>query len=97
MCIRDSARAQRAARAFADAAPGCVDPETVETNIVVLATTDTGWSAAELVAAAAAQGVRGYAAGPEALRLAWHLDVDDAATDYAIDVIATLLRARPAP
>ena len=93
----DHARAQRAARAFADAAPGCVDPETVETNIVVLTTTDTGWSPAELVAAVAAKGVRGYAAGPEALRLAWHLDVDDAATDYAIDVVTTLLRARPTP
>jgi threonine aldolase len=91
----DHARAKRAAIAFADAAGGCVDPDTVETNIVMLSTTDTGWSPAELVAAAAEHGVRGYAAGPELVRLVWHLDVDDAATDHAIDVLTELLRARP--
>jgi len=92
----DHARAKRAAVALADAAPGCIDPDTVETNIVMISTTDTGWSSAELVAAAADQGVRGYAAGPALVRLVWHLDVDDAATDYAIDVLTALLRERPA-
>ncbi|MGA9716361.1 MAG: threonine aldolase family protein [Aeromicrobium sp.] len=89
----DHARARRAAEAFAEAAPGCIDPASVETNIVVLDLTDTHWSAAHLVVeAAAAAGVRGYAVARQAVRLVWHLDVDDAATDHAIDVLTGLLR-----
>jgi threonine aldolase len=37
--------------------------------------------------------VRIYAVSPSAVRLVWHLDVDDAATDLAIDVLASLLAA----
>lgn len=89
----DHARARRAALAFAEAAPGCLDPQTVQTNIVMLSTAGTRWTASELVAAAAAQGVRGYPAGPDLVRLVWHLDVDDSATSHAIDVVTTLLRS----
>ena len=39
-------------------------------------------------------GVRTYAVGPGAVRLVWHLDVDDAATDLAIDVLTPLLSSR---
>ena len=88
----DHARARRAAAAFAEAAPGCVDPQTVQTNIVMLSTSGTRWAPTELVAAAAERGVRGYAAGPALVRLVWHLDVDDAATSHAIDVFTGLLR-----
>ena len=52
-----------------------------------------GWTGADLATAAAEQGVRMYAVGPSAVRLVWHLDVDDAATDIAIDVVSTLLRS----
>jgi hypothetical protein len=31
------------------------------------------------------------------VRLVWHLDVDDEATAYAIDVLTALLRERPGP
>ncbi len=34
--------------------------------------------------------------GPGAVRLVWHLDVDDAGTDVAIDVLTGLLRSAPA-
>ncbi|MFZ1287128.1 MAG: threonine aldolase family protein [Candidatus Phosphoribacter sp.] len=91
----DHARARRAAVAFAEACPASVEPAMVETNIVMLATGATGWTAAEFVAASGQQGVRVYAAAPGAVRLVWHLDVDDAATAYAIDVLTALLRERP--
>ncbi len=91
----DHTRAQRAAQAFADAAPGSVDPATVETNIVILDVSAAGWSAAALVARAMQQGVRTYAVGPTTIRLVWHLDVDDAGTDLVIDVISRLLAERP--
>ncbi len=91
----DHTRARRAAEAFAEAAPGCVEAATVETNIVMLSTGGTSWAAKDLVAAAGQQGVRMYAAAPDLVRLVWHLDVDDAATAYAIDVVTALLRGGP--
>ncbi|GAA1895595.1 threonine aldolase family protein [Lapillicoccus jejuensis] len=91
----DHARAKRAAAVFAEAAPGCLDPDTVETNILVMDVGVAGWRAADLVAAALEQGVRIYAVGPSAVRLVWHLDVDDAGTDAAIDVVGSLLGEGP--
>ena len=64
----DHARARRAATAFAEAAPGSVDPATVETNIVMLDATAAGWAPADLSTEALAAGVRGYAAGPAHVR-----------------------------
>ncbi len=93
----DHARARRAAHALAEAAPGCIDPATVETNILVVDVSAAGWTAADLVARALEQGVRMYAVGPGAVRLVWHLDVDDAGTDLVVDVLTGLLQARPAP
>lgn len=89
----DHARARRAAEAMAEAAPGAVDLVAVETNIVMVDVAAVGWLPADFVAAALDHGVRTYAAGPSLVRLVWHLDVDDAATDDAIDVLTDLLRA----
>ncbi len=92
----DHARARRAAAAMAEASPASVSLETVETNIVIADVGAAGWSAPDFVAAALAGGVRAYAVGPGLVRLVWHLDVDDAATDHAIDVLTRLLRQGPA-
>lgn len=91
----DHARARRAAEAMADAASGTVDPESVETNIVIADVGAAGWDAASFVAAALDSGVRTYAVGPGLVRLVWHLDVDDAATDHAVDVLTRLLVEGP--
>ncbi len=72
-----------------------VDLATVETNIVIVDVSSCGWAAGDFVAAALARGVRTYAVGPRGVRLVWHLDVDDAATDHAIDVLTDLLRVGP--
>ena len=53
-----------------------------------------GWRAPAFVAALIEQGVRTYAVGPGRVRLVWHLDVDDAGTDAAIDAATTLLRTQ---
>ena len=87
----DHARARRAAEAMVDAAPGSVDLATVETNIVIVDVAAAGWAASEFVTAALSRGVRSYAVSPRAVRLVWHLDVDDEATGHAIDVLTSLL------
>jgi threonine aldolase len=91
----DHARARRAAATMAEAAPGSVDLDTVETNIVIVDVAAAGWTSGAFVEAALADGVRTYAVGPGAVRLVWHLDVDDAGTDVAIDVLTGLLRSAP--
>ncbi len=88
----DHARAARFAAACAEAAPAALDAATVETNIVVLDVGAVGWQAPAFVAALLEQGVRTYAVGPGRVRAVWHLDVDDAGTDAAIDATTTLLR-----
>jgi threonine aldolase len=91
----DHARARRAAVAMAEAAPGSVDLTTVETNIVIVDVAAAGWTSSAFVSAALDAGVRTYAVGPGAVRLVWHLDVDDTGTDIAIDVLTDLLRKPP--
>jgi threonine aldolase len=92
----DHARAARFAAACAQAAPASVDAATVETNIVVLDVRAVGWEAPDFVAALLEHGVRAYAVGPGRVRAVWHLDVDDAGTDAAIDAATTLLSSRAA-
>jgi threonine aldolase len=88
----DHARAQRLAFALAEAVDGVVEPEHVETNIVVLDLAPTSWTAAQLAAEAREQGVLISALGPTFARLVTHLDVDDEGTARAGEVLAGLLR-----
>jgi threonine aldolase len=92
----DHARAARFAAACAEAAPASVDPATVETNIVMIDVGAMGWGAPEFVTALLEHDVRAYAVGPGRVRAVWHLDVDDAGTDAAVDAATALLRARAA-
>lgn len=55
-----------------------------------------GWAAADFVSAAEQRGLRIYAVNEQAVRLVWHLDVDDPDTNYAADLVTTLL-AQAAP
>lgn len=80
----DHARARRVAGALG------VDPARVETNIVVVDVPD----AAQVAVRAAEQGVLVSALGPRFLRLVTHLDIDDDATQRAIDVLAPLAGPR---
>ncbi len=85
----DHARARVLAEACAAAVPSSVDPATVQTNIVVLATGDR--TGAEVAAAAAEQGVRVSALGPRMVRAVTHLDLDDAGVARAGEVLARAL------
>jgi threonine aldolase len=82
-----------AARAFAEAVAGCVtaavDPDTIETNVVVI---DTGTTPAAPVAAAAAErGVRVSALGPFMIRAVTHLDVTADDCEWAGQLVGKLL------
>jgi threonine aldolase len=89
----DHERARRFAQAVADVVPGVVDPAAVETNIVMLDVAAVGRTPADVVAALDARSVRAYASGATRVRCVWHLDVDDAATDHAIDAAREVFAA----
>lgn len=81
------------ARAFAEqvglVSPQAIDPEQVATNIVVLGT--GARPAAELVAAARAQGVGLNAVGPHVVRAVTHLDADTDACRAAGRIVGELM------
>ena len=88
----DHANAKRLAEGFAQALPGCVDPATVETNIVIVALGDRD----EMAVSGALwdAGVRILPTGPKRLRAVTHLDVDRDGIERAIvafrDAIASV-------
>jgi len=76
----DHRRARRLAEGLA-ALPGVeIDPQAVETNIVVFDVPD----AAAVARRMAEQGVRVGALGPQRMRAVTHLDIDDAGIDRAL-------------
>jgi threonine aldolase len=82
-----------AARTFAEAVSShvatAVDPDTVETNVVVINTGAT--PAAPIAAAAAERGVRISALGPHMIRVVTHLDVTVADCESAGQLVGKLL------
>nr|WP_275588529.1 GntG family PLP-dependent aldolase [Microlunatus panaciterrae] len=85
----DHANARSFAAAVADRAPAAVDPDAVQTNIVVI---DTGErSAAEVARAAAEQQVLVSALGPRLVRAVTHLGVDADGCRRAGEIVGQLL------
>ena len=93
----DHRRARTFSEKVANRFPGVIDPEHVQTNIVIADVGQAGWSAPDFVSVAAAQGLRMYAVNDDSVRLVWHLDIDDADTTYAADVVSTLISKPPRP
>jgi threonine aldolase len=87
----DHRRARSFSEAVATRSPGVIDPAHVQTNIVMADVGQAGWVAADFVQAAANRGLAMYAVSDAAVRLVWHLDVDDPDTRYAADVVNTLI------
>jgi threonine aldolase len=87
----DHDRARKFSEGVAGRFPEVIDPEHVQTNIVIANVGSAGWVAADFVRRAAERGLQLYAVNDTAVRLVWHLDVDDADTAYAADVMNTLI------
>ena len=85
----DHERARAFARGLARHDVFEIDPDRVATNIVVAEL--RGIAAAELVEAAAEQGLRFLAMGPSRLRFVTHLDLADEAIDEALAIIGAIL------
>ena len=79
----DHSNARRLAEGFAEALPGSVDPETVETNIVIAEMGDE--DAVAITGKMWERGVRMYPTGPHRIRAVTHLDVDREGIERAIE------------
>ncbi len=86
----DHARARRLAGAIAEIAPGAVDPDMVETNMVFVHTEAVGLDVLETIGRLAALGV-GAVPVPGAVRMVTHVDVDDEGIGTAIDAWRSIL------
>ncbi|WP_350277078.1 GntG family PLP-dependent aldolase [Kribbella sp. HUAS MG21] len=87
----DHANARAIASVLADAAPGSVKPDQVETNIVVADLAATGKSVGEVVEAARAAGVLVGGVGATQLRIVTHLDASAADCRSAAETLARIL------
>jgi threonine aldolase len=88
----DHANARAIAEVLADAAPGSVKPDQVETNIVVADLAATGRTVAEVVAAAKEDGVLVGGVGATQLRIVTHLDASAEDCRTAAEVLARIIR-----
>ena len=89
---QDHRRAKFIAEKCHEVVPSVVDPIHVETNIVGLDLSELPLSAAEFAQMVKDEGVLISSLGPKFARLVTHLDIDDAAMNYAAEVIAAALK-----
>ena len=87
----DHRRAKEIAIALNAVVPSVIDPTTVQTNIVGLDLAELNMTAAELATRCKADGLQIGALGPKYARLVTHIDLDDAGTAYAIEVLKRAL------
>ncbi len=91
----DHARAKRAALAFADAAPGCLDPRHRRDQHPRHGRRRRRLDGRRPRRRGPRPGRADLRGRPRAVRLVWHLDVDDVGTDAAVEVVGSLLREGP--
>ncbi|GAB3927134.1 low-specificity L-threonine aldolase [Kribbella albertanoniae] len=89
----DHANARLVAEVLADAAPGSVKPDQVDTNIVIADLSVTGKTVAEVVSVARAEGLLVGGVGATQLRVVTHLDASAADCRTAAEILARLLGA----
>ncbi|NCW34557.1 MAG: low specificity L-threonine aldolase [Actinobacteria bacterium] len=87
----DHKHARQLAEACNRIAPQTVNPDTVQTNIVVLDLSDARVSASEFAAQAREKGVSLSALGPTVIRLVTHLDVNQEEIERASSILSELL------
>jgi threonine aldolase len=88
----DHANARAIAETLADAVPGAVKPDQVETNIVAVDVSGLAKAVPQIVAEAKEQGVLIGGVGATVLRVVTHLDASAADCRKAAETLATILR-----
>jgi threonine aldolase len=92
---RDHENARHLAEGLAKIPGVSIDSKKVVTNILIFDVAPSGRTAAEVIAELGKRGVLCGATGKSTIRMVTHYDVDRAAIDRALAVIAAVLAARP--
>lgn len=87
----DHANARRLAEGIAGLRPGAVDPERVETNIVLVRTQPLGYEPEELVDTMAAREVHFFAYRQGVVRMVTHKDVSADDIEYVLEQLAEVV------
>lgn len=96
--VADDHRRARELGVRLDAIPGlALDPEVVETNIVLVDVSGTGLGAAEVVALLAANGLRVLEWSASRVRLVTHRLIDDAEVEAAARIVAEIVERHAVP
>ena len=91
--VEDHENAQILAKGIAQIEALGVNPEAVETNIIIFDSTPLGLTASEFGARASERGVKVSLYGPTAVRLVTHNDVSCEDVVYAVDVLTDIIKA----
>jgi threonine aldolase len=91
----DHRTAKQLAEGLHNIAPGFIDPKTVETNIVRVDTSVSGWSAEEWTKALAPCGVRVSPGGPTQIRFVTHRHISLADIETTLQAFRDLWREVP--
>lgn len=91
----DHRTARQLAEGLFKLSPGLIDPKTVETNIVRVDTSGSGWSAEDWSKALAAYGVRVAPGGPAQLRFVTHRHISSADIETTLAAFRELWRKAP--
>lgn len=89
----DHKRAAVLAQACADAAPSCINPRNMETNIVGLDLTGASCSASQFASLAREKNLWISALGPTFVRLVTHRDINDVQIERAASILQDLLKS----
>lgn len=89
---QDHANARRLARGIAALREGAVNPDDIETNIVMVRTQPLGFTPEAFVDELAGRGVRFFTFGPGTVRMVTHKDVSADDIEVAIAAIAEAVR-----
>jgi threonine aldolase len=89
----DHANARRLAEALAKIEGVHIDPNAVETNIVIFRLTN-GMAGADVTTRLKTRGILASAVGPDAIRLVTHLDVNRAACETAAAALAEVITSK---
>ena len=82
----DHAKAQRLARGLAELRGVKIDPERIQTNIVIFDVSATGWSTYRWSAELKAHGVLANGINPNEMRMVTHYDVSQSDIDHTLKV-----------
>ncbi|MBS1812281.1 MAG: aminotransferase class I/II-fold pyridoxal phosphate-dependent enzyme [Acidobacteria bacterium] len=88
----DHANAKRLAEGVAELRGIRIDPETVQTNIVIFDVAETGKTTAQISQGLLAEGVLANGISPREMRMVTHYDVNRAAIDQTLDILRTVIR-----